>query len=187
MLAGALGAVLGDSALYWLARTGPRKLKARLEAASEGRACREGTRSDRTVRPAVDRVRPFRARRSLRRQCLDGADRVSLPTLPALLSNRRDGVGRLHVPVGLLGRHGAGRFPARIDGRLGNRHDHSHPRGLLDRPPPASRRGLRASVSRSRRVPPTLTANSTPSRQQRGGRLATARGCSAGDAIARRR
>ena len=35
MLAGALGAVLGDSALYWVARTGPRKLKARLEAASE--------------------------------------------------------------------------------------------------------------------------------------------------------
>jgi membrane protein YqaA with SNARE-associated domain len=35
MLAGALGAVLGDSAVYWLARTGPRKLKARLEAASE--------------------------------------------------------------------------------------------------------------------------------------------------------
>jgi membrane-associated protein len=35
MLAGALGAVLGDSALYWLARTGPRKLKARLETASQ--------------------------------------------------------------------------------------------------------------------------------------------------------
>jgi membrane-associated protein len=35
MLAGALGAVLGDSTVYWLARTGPRKLKTRLETASQ--------------------------------------------------------------------------------------------------------------------------------------------------------
>jgi membrane protein DedA with SNARE-associated domain len=34
ILAGALGAILGDSALYWIARTGPRRLKARLDAAS---------------------------------------------------------------------------------------------------------------------------------------------------------
>ena len=32
ILAGALGAVVGDSALYWIARTGPKTLKARLEA-----------------------------------------------------------------------------------------------------------------------------------------------------------
>ena len=35
MVAGALGAILGDSALYWIARTGPRKLKARLDAWSQ--------------------------------------------------------------------------------------------------------------------------------------------------------
>lgn len=35
IVAGALGAVLGDSALYWLARTGPGGLKDRLEAASQ--------------------------------------------------------------------------------------------------------------------------------------------------------
>ena len=35
MLAGALGAVLGDSTVYWIARTGPRKLKSRLETASQ--------------------------------------------------------------------------------------------------------------------------------------------------------
>jgi membrane protein DedA with SNARE-associated domain len=35
IVAGALGAVLGDSTLYWIARTGPRKLKARLESASQ--------------------------------------------------------------------------------------------------------------------------------------------------------
>ena len=35
MLAGALGAVLGDSTLYWIARTGPRRLKARLKAAAQ--------------------------------------------------------------------------------------------------------------------------------------------------------
>ena len=35
IVAGALGAILGDSALYWIARTGPRRLKARLEAMSE--------------------------------------------------------------------------------------------------------------------------------------------------------
>ena len=35
ILAGALGAVLGDSALYWIVRTGPRKLKARLDATSQ--------------------------------------------------------------------------------------------------------------------------------------------------------
>jgi len=35
IVAGALGAVLGDSALYWIARTGPRRLKAKLRAASE--------------------------------------------------------------------------------------------------------------------------------------------------------
>jgi membrane protein DedA with SNARE-associated domain len=34
IVAGALGAVLGDSALYWIARTGPKRLKTRLEAAS---------------------------------------------------------------------------------------------------------------------------------------------------------
>lgn len=32
--AGALGAILGDNALYWISRTGPKGLKARLEAAS---------------------------------------------------------------------------------------------------------------------------------------------------------
>lgn len=35
IVAGALGAILGDSALYWIARTGPRRLKARLEATSQ--------------------------------------------------------------------------------------------------------------------------------------------------------
>jgi len=35
IVAGALGAILGDSALYWISRTGPRRLKARLEAASQ--------------------------------------------------------------------------------------------------------------------------------------------------------
>lgn len=34
IVAGALGAVLGDNALYWISRTGPKGLKARLEAAS---------------------------------------------------------------------------------------------------------------------------------------------------------
>src|SRR4051812_46716625 len=33
--AGTAGAILGDSALYWIARTGPRTLKARLDAASQ--------------------------------------------------------------------------------------------------------------------------------------------------------
>jgi membrane-associated protein len=35
IVAGALGAVLGDSALYWIARTGPKRLKARLEGAAQ--------------------------------------------------------------------------------------------------------------------------------------------------------
>jgi membrane-associated protein len=35
IVAGALGAVLGDSALYWIARTGPKRLKARLEAGAQ--------------------------------------------------------------------------------------------------------------------------------------------------------
>ena len=35
IVAGALGAILGDSALYWIARTGPKRLKDRLEAASK--------------------------------------------------------------------------------------------------------------------------------------------------------
>jgi membrane protein DedA with SNARE-associated domain len=35
IVAGALGAILGDSALYWISRTGPKRLKARLEAASK--------------------------------------------------------------------------------------------------------------------------------------------------------
>jgi membrane-associated protein len=34
IVAGALGAILGDNALYWISRTGPKGLKARLEAAS---------------------------------------------------------------------------------------------------------------------------------------------------------
>jgi membrane protein DedA with SNARE-associated domain len=35
IVAGALGAILGDSALYWISRTGPKGLKTRLEAASQ--------------------------------------------------------------------------------------------------------------------------------------------------------
>jgi membrane protein DedA with SNARE-associated domain len=35
IVAGALGAILGDNALYWISRTGPKSLKARLEAASK--------------------------------------------------------------------------------------------------------------------------------------------------------
>ena len=35
IVAGALGAVLGDSALYWIVRAGPRGLKDRLQAASQ--------------------------------------------------------------------------------------------------------------------------------------------------------
>ena len=35
IVAGALGAVVGDSALYWIARTGPKKLKARREAGAQ--------------------------------------------------------------------------------------------------------------------------------------------------------
>jgi membrane protein DedA with SNARE-associated domain len=34
ILAGALGAILGDSALYWISRTGPTRLKTRLQALS---------------------------------------------------------------------------------------------------------------------------------------------------------
>ena len=35
IVAGSLGAILGDSALYWIARTGPKRLRARLDAASK--------------------------------------------------------------------------------------------------------------------------------------------------------
>jgi membrane protein DedA with SNARE-associated domain len=35
IVAGALGAILGDSALYWITRTGPKRLKARLKATSQ--------------------------------------------------------------------------------------------------------------------------------------------------------
>ena len=35
IVAGALGAILGDNALYWISRTGPKGLKARLEGASK--------------------------------------------------------------------------------------------------------------------------------------------------------
>lgn len=35
IVAGALGAILGDSALYWITRTGPKRLKARIEAVSQ--------------------------------------------------------------------------------------------------------------------------------------------------------
>lgn len=34
IVAGALGAILGDTALYWISRTGPKRLKARLDGAS---------------------------------------------------------------------------------------------------------------------------------------------------------
>jgi membrane-associated protein len=35
IVAGALGAILGDSALYWIARTGPTRLKTRLQATGQ--------------------------------------------------------------------------------------------------------------------------------------------------------
>ena len=142
IVAGALGAVLGDSTLYWIARTGPRKLKARLESASQtNERVEKGSRPPREVWPAADHVRPVRARRSLRRQRLHGRGRLPLPALPALLDHRRRDLGDLHVRPRLLGRDRARRFPGRLDHRLRRRHDRPDRRRLLDRPPPSHERG----------------------------------------------
>ena len=42
IVAGALGAILGDSALDWIARTGPRRLKARLDASHDDERVSKG-------------------------------------------------------------------------------------------------------------------------------------------------
>jgi len=121
--AGALGAVLGDSALYCITRTGPKRLKSRLEAAAqtdERVAC--GLALLGRSAPLLI-ARPLRTRRSLRRQRLDGSDRVPLPALSALLGDRRRRLGDLYLRARLLDKHRARRLRTRFNRDLRHRDD----------------------------------------------------------------
>ena len=114
MLAGALGAIVGDSSLFWIAR----KSAARVQAhARQGAGESEGSRRLGRPRPLpgpLDRRRALRPRDALRRQRIHGALAPSLPPLPPLVGLRRSAVVGLHVRAGLQGGNHARWVSARV-------------------------------------------------------------------------
>jgi len=140
--AGALGAILGDNALYWISRTGPKGLKARLEAAS--------TKDERVASgldllgrsgPLLIAFGRFVPGVRFAVNVMMGFDRVFVPARPALLRDRRHGLGGVHLRPGLLRLDRAGGLRARLDRDLGPDHLRSRRRRVLDRPPQAAMSG----------------------------------------------
>ena len=114
MLAGALGAIVGDSSLFWIARKSATKVQAQLD---NGDGEFEGSRSLGRPRPlsrTPDRCRTLRPGDALRRQRIHGALRHPLPPLPPLVGLRRGPLVGLHVRAGLQGGNDARRLPARV-------------------------------------------------------------------------
>jgi membrane-associated protein len=139
IVAGALGAVLGDSALYWIARTGPKKLKSRLEAAAQ--------KDERVARGLA-----LLGRSALLIACgrfvpgVRFAVNVSMglteyPYRRFLLFSAIGGAAWAIYPrPRLLDKHRARRLPTRFNRDLRHRDYRPRRRRLLARPPPSFER-----------------------------------------------
>ena len=141
IVAGALGAVLGDSALYWIARTGPKKLKARLEAgAQKDERVAKGLALLGRSGPLLIACGRFVPGVRFAVNVSMGLTEYPYPRLPALLGDRGNRLGDLHLRARLLDKHRARRLRTRFDLDLRHRYDRPRRRRLLDRPPPPPKR-----------------------------------------------
>ncbi|MBM2823820.1 MAG: associated Golgi protein [Thermoleophilia bacterium] len=120
MLAGALGAVIGDSCLYWIARKSASSMRPKLEAAKKHEKIQTGLELMGQSAPLL----------------------IVGGRYAALVRDRRHDVGDLHVSPRLLGGHRHRRLPARVDRHLGSHHDDIRRRRLLRRATAAVRREL---------------------------------------------
>ena len=94
MLAGALGAILGDSSLFWIARKSAARVQAQLDTALENPKVRAGWDAPRPLARALDRRRALRPGDALRRQRIHGSLQPSLSPLPPLVGPGRRSSGR---------------------------------------------------------------------------------------------
>ena len=97
MLAGALGAIVGDSSLFWIARKSAARVQGQLDKALENPKIRAGWDALDRSPGLLDRRRALRPRDALRRQRNHGALEHSLPPLPPLVGPGRSPVVGLHV------------------------------------------------------------------------------------------
>jgi hypothetical protein len=114
MVAGALGAILGDSSLFWIARKSAAKMKTQRDKAARET---EGPRRLGRTRPlprSSDRRRALCPWNALRRQRVHRDLRHPLPPLLPLVGPRRSSLVRLHVRTRLQGGNDARRLPARV-------------------------------------------------------------------------
>jgi len=139
IVAGALGAVLGDSALYWIARTGPKRLKSRLEAAAQ--------KDERVAKglALLGRSGPLLIACGRFVPGVRFAVNVSMgPEYPyrrfLLFSAIGGPPGDLYLRPRLLDKHRARRLPTRFNRNLRHRDDRPRRRRLLARPPPSRER-----------------------------------------------
>ncbi len=97
MAAGALGAIVGDSSLFWIARKSAARVQGQLDKALENPKVRAGWEALDRSPGAHDRRRPVRPRDALRRQRDHGALQHSLPPLPPVVGPGRNPVVGLYV------------------------------------------------------------------------------------------
>jgi hypothetical protein len=142
MLAGALGAIIGDSCLYWIARSSASYMRPKLEAAEKNEKIRTGLELMGQSAPLLIVGGRYVPGAPLRRQCDDGTREVPVPALPVLVGDRRHDVGDLHVSPRLLGGHRNRRLPTRVNSHLWSHHDDLRRRHLLRRATAAVRREL---------------------------------------------
>ena len=169
MLMGALGAIVGDSALYWIARLCGQRFQPRLEAASENpkvSAALQFLGSRASVLLVAGRFVPgvrFAVNATLGLSAL----RVSL--VPAVVSDRGNRLVRVHLRARLSGRHLARRLPTRVGDHLRPHHDPGARRDLPRSPAePEQRRPVRGGS--------VLAARSLTELHDPGGRALSARG-----------
>ena len=118
MVAGAVGAVLGDSALYWIARSFRPRVQPRLDAALKNPKVATARGHHRLHGHRAARVRPLRAGHAVRGQRQPRARRAPLPGLRPLVRARRHPLVGLQLLGRVPRRHRPGRRAAGVDRRL---------------------------------------------------------------------
>ena len=114
MLAGALGAIVGDSSLFWIARKSAAKVQGQLDKALENPKVRAGWDAlDRSPGLLIVAGRYVPGMRFAVNATM-GLSEHSLPPLPPLVGRRRNPVVGLHVHVGLQRCDHALRLSARV-------------------------------------------------------------------------
>ena len=134
MLVGALGAIVGDSTLYWIARLCGRRLQPRLNAATENpkvSAALQFLGSRASVLLVAGRFVPgvrFAVNATL------GLSRYRYPSFLLVVDDRGNRLVRVHLRARLPGRHLARRLPTRLGDHLRSHHDPGARRDLSRTP-----------------------------------------------------